>query len=113
MALTGCGMTHHPYLGTAFAGRMLAVADMTSVAERGAHLVTTHATWQGFNGGGPATTAQKNKLRSLLTDLAVNPEVEAIRAYLNYCRICDLEDGAVLDRYTVNGAIRALAVSSG
>lgn len=39
--------------------------------------------YYGFNGGGPATTAQKNKVRALLAKHAGNPTVEAIRRTLN------------------------------
>lgn len=37
----------------------------------------------GFNGGGPASSSQKNYLRSLLQRHAGDPTAEAIRDYLN------------------------------
>lgn len=39
--------------------------------------------YYGFNGGGPASVARKNLIRSLLRRHAKHPVAEAIRAYLN------------------------------
>lgn len=59
----------------------------------------------GFNGGGPASTARKNLVRSLLRQHAGRPAAEAIRAYLNERRE---NPEATITRSDVEPAIRFL-----